>query len=350
MSRLEYLLLHTYPLWGIDGPTWLMLISGLFCVGLLVWWIADARDGYVAARAVRDAAAEMSGGSGEPHGRGWNRDGGRASRIAASMAPAYVAYLCGGPRRVTDLAFAELAVAGAVPVLQASNRKIALASEVKRGAGAWAPGAAGPSHGLSPLAVTLLEASRGRGAINKRARRAVNRDIGAIRAELVDGGLVRRNRIRPHSAIALAAFAVFMLVNIVRTVIAANSYRPYGFMVALLVTMVIVVFCVVMSRRTPKNVDPELTPEGRAVRAVLDGEAARLGDTVAMLPDRAQGLMLVAIGGLAATAMVSPVLAQTYSTMMWTSPFSGGDGGSTYGCGGGGGSCGGGGGCGGCGS
>lgn len=279
---------------------------------------------------------------------GWDRD--RAAHIASSMAPPYVAYLCGGPRRVTDLAFAELVAAGAVPPLQKSRRKIGLAPEVAHGAGGWAPGIAGPSHGLSPMAVTLLETARGRGAIKKRSRRAVNRDVEGVRAELVRGGLVQGRRIRTHSIVALVAFAVFVLVNVLRAVIAADNRQPVSFMVTLLVTMAIVVLVVVLPRRNPKTADAELTDEGRAVRAVLEDDVSRLGDTVAMLPDRARGLMLVAVGGLAATALVTPVLAQSYSTMMWSSPFAGGGGGATHGCGGGGGSCGGGGGCGGCGS
>ena len=337
MTSFEYFLFYSRPLWGIDGPTWLVLMGAAFVVGIAVWLVVDIVEKSRARRAVREASSAPVG---------W------AQQIAATMSPIYAAYLCGGRRRVTDLAFAELTLSGAVPQMQYSRRRITLAPEVKQGAGQWAPGIAGPSQGLSPVAVAMLESARRSGKLKKRSGRAAAREVAAVRAELVRGGLVKPARLLPHTVIALVAFAVFVLVNVVRAYIAASNYRPVSFMVFLLIVMIATVALVAASRTAPEVTDVELTDRGRQVRAALENEVSRLGDTVAMMPSRGQGLMIVAVGGLAATAIVPQVLVQSYSSMMWSSPFTGGDSSSSMsGCGGS--SCGsgcGGGGCGGCGS
>ncbi|KGF16207.1 TIGR04222 domain-containing membrane protein [Corynebacterium freneyi] len=335
MTGIGDFLFHSRPLWGIDGPTWLVLMGVGLGVGFALWRIADFAGKVRAHKGIREATERP---------QGW------AVQTAASMPPQHAAYLCGGRRRVTDLAFAELEMAGALTTQEHTNDKIRLSPEVTAGTGSWAPGVAGPAQGLSPAATTMLEGARPHGMINQKTRSFVIGEVETIRRELADAGLVSPHRIHPHSAMALAAFGMYFLISVIRTIIAAGNGRPVEGMVIILFLSLFLVIGIASFRRFPLDIDDQLTERGIQVRGALEAEVSRLGGTVAMLPDRRQGLMLVAVGGLAAAGVVSPLLLDAYDKFMWSGTIGGGDGSSTSGCGSGGdGGCGGGG-CGGCGS
>lgn len=108
MTGIGDFLFHSRPLWGIDGPTWLLLMGVGLGVGFVLWLIADIAGKVRAHKGIREATERP---------QGW------AVHTAASMPPQHAAYLCGGRRRVTDLAFAELEMAGALTTQEHTNER-----------------------------------------------------------------------------------------------------------------------------------------------------------------------------------------------------------------------------------
>ncbi|MFO6505080.1 hypothetical protein ACLB3A_06200 [Corynebacterium freneyi] len=76
---------------------------------------------------------------------------------------------------MTDLAFAELEMAGALTTQDFLKDRIRLSPEIIAGTGSWAPGVAGPAQGLSPAATSMLEGARRHGVINKGSRSSCRR-------------------------------------------------------------------------------------------------------------------------------------------------------------------------------
>lgn len=198
MTGIGDFLFHSRPLWGIDGPTWLVLMGVGLGVGFVLWLIADIAGKVRAHKGIREATERP---------QGW------AVHTAASMPPA----ACGVPVRWTSPRdrprIRRVGDGRGADDSGTYERKIRLSPEVTAGTGSWAPGVAGPAQGLSPAATTMLEGARPHGMINKRSRSFVIGEVETIRRELADADLVSPHRIHPHSAMALAAFGMYFLIS-----------------------------------------------------------------------------------------------------------------------------------------